>query len=150
MMPQMPSHSVAKTQLPQTKQQRMDAFLESHHTMRIATTSADGTPHVVPVWYMYKKGIFYVGTHTRTAKAKNIASTGSAAFCIDTGVHSPEIFGVAGGGRADILEEDVKALASEILEKYYDTMDDPAAQELLADTDCIIRITPDRMTSWSY
>ena len=132
-------------------QEQIDRFLESQHTMRLATIdSKDGAPHVVPVWYLYEDGVFYVGTHTRTAKAKNIASTGRAGFCIDVGVHSPDIFGVAGHGRAELVTADVAKMATRILSRYYDTIYDPAAQELLADTDCIISITPDKMTSWSY
>ena len=130
--------------------EQVDRFLETQQTMRLATVSGDGTPHVVPVWYMYENGAFYVGTHTRTAKAKNVDKTGRAAFCIDVGVHSPDIFGVSGHGRASLLRDNVAAIASRILSRYYDTMDDPAAQELLEDTDCIIRIIPDSMASWSY
>ena len=134
----------------QHTREQVERFLEAQQTMRLATIRGDGTPHVVPVWYMYENGTFYVGTHTRTAKAKNVDKTGRAAFCIDVGVHSPDIFGVSGHGRASLLRDDVAAIASRILSRYYDTMDDPAAQELLADTDCIIRIIPDSMASWSY
>lgn len=130
--------------------EQVERFLEAQQTMRLATVGGDGTPHVVPVWYLYEDGVFYVGTHTRTAKAKNVEKTGHAAFCIDVGVHSPDIFGVSGHGRASLLKDDVVAIASRILARYYDTVDDPAAQELLAGTDCIIRIEPDRMASWSY
>jgi len=130
--------------------EQVERFLKAQQTMRLATVREDGAPHVVPVWYMYENGAFYVGTHTRTAKAKNVDKTGRAAFCIDVGVHSPDIFGVSGHGRASLLRDGVAAIASRILSRYYDTMDDPAAQELLADTDCIIRITPDSMASWSY
>lgn len=134
----------------QHTREQVERFLKTQQTMRLATVGGDGTPHVVPVWYMYENGAFYVGTHTRTAKARNVDKTGCAAFCIDVGVHSPDIFGVSGHGKASLLRDDVAAIASRILSRYYDTMDDPAAQELLADTDCIIRITPDSMASWSY
>ena len=130
--------------------EQVERFLKEQQTMRLATVSMDGTPHVVPVWYLYEDGAFYVGTHTRTAKAKNVEGAGRAAFCIDVGVHSPDIFGVSGHGKASLLRDDVAAIASKILSRYYDTIDDPAAQELLEDTDCIIRIMPDRMASWSY
>ena len=132
-----------------TKEQ-VKRFLEAQQTMRLATVSGDGTPHVVPVWYLYENEVFHIGTHTRTAKAKNVEKTGRAAFCVDVGVHSPDIFGVSGHGGASLLKDDVAATASRILARYYDTVDDPAAQELLADTDCVIRIVPDRMASWSY
>lgn len=132
----------------------VDSFLKSQYTMRLATISsqAEAMPHVVPVWYMYEDGKFYIGTNTRTAKTKNITNTGYAAFCIDVGVHSPDIFGVAGHGAARLITapDAVSALASKILSRYYDSVEDPAAQELLADTDCVISITPEKMTSWSY
>lgn len=130
--------------------EQVERFLEAQQTMRLATVGGDGTPHVVPVWYLYENGAFYVGTHTKTAKAKNVEREGRAAFCIDVGVHSPDIFGVSGHGKASLLRDNVAAIASRILSRYYDSMDDPAAQELLADTDCIIHIMPDGMTTWSY
>lgn len=132
----------------------IDSFLKSQDTMRLATisTQTEAVPHVVPVWYMYEDGKFYIGTNTRTTKAKNIANTSCAAFCIDVGVHSPDIFGVAGHGAAALITapDAVSALASKILSRYYDSIKDSAAQELLADTDCVISITPQKMTSWSY
>lgn len=124
--------------------------------MHLATVSEHGAvPHVVPVWYMYKKdsNTFYVGTNTKTTKAKNISHTKRAAFSIDTGVNAPDIFGVAGQGAATLIKGTrATKLAAEILERYYkEGIDDnPAAQDLLADTDCVISIIPDRMTSWSY
>ena len=132
----------------------IDSFLKSQDTMRLATISSQTKtiPHVVPVWYMYENDKFYIGTNTRTTKAKNIANTSYAAFCIDVGVHSPDIFGVAGHGAARLITapDTVSALASKILSRYYDSIKDSAAQELRADTDCVISITPQKMTSWSY
>ena len=130
--------------------------------MHLATVSKCNIPHVVPVWYMYKNkkeeekdtGRFYVGTNTKTTKAKNILHTKKAAFSIDTGVNSPDIFGVAGQGAATLIKgKKATKLAVEILKRYYkndDIDNNPAAQELLADTDCVISITPNCMTSWSY
>ncbi len=134
----------------------VDRFLGSQHVMRLATASPRvGVPHVVPVWYMYEGGAFYIGTNARTTKARNVRETGRAGFCIDAGVHSPDIFGVAGQGRAELLTGGgVMDTASRILSRYYGgaaaVADSPAAQELLADTDCIILVRPDRMTSWRY
>ena len=151
---------MASTPPPPPTREEIDDFLRSHHTMRLATIRDGGggdagggaTPHVVPVWYMYENGAFYVGTHTKTAKARNIAGGAErVAFCVDTGVHSPDIFGVSGYGTAQLLTEDIAEPAVRILEKYYDDVGASAeAQQLLADTDCIIRITPTRMTGWRY
>ena len=117
--------------------------------MHLTTISPTCMPHVVPVWYMYKKDKFYIGTHTKTTKAKNIAKTNRVGFCIDKGVHSP-IFGVAGCGTAKLLTEmnTVITHAKEILDRYDIT--ESTIQEILANTDCIIIITPKSMSSWNY
>lgn len=127
---------------------RRREFLAGEKVLRLATVSADGTPHVVPVWYMYRDGAVYVGTNTRTAKARNVARTGRAAFCVDEGVHSP-LYGVMGRGRARLITDDVGGLARDILLRYFDTMRDGSAAELYRDTDCIIEIVPDGLIEWS-
>ena len=51
---------------------RQDKFLKSQKILRLATIDKKGMPHIVPVWYLYKDGIFYVGTNTKTKKARNV------------------------------------------------------------------------------
>lgn len=105
--------------------------------------------HVVPVWYMYEDGSLYIGTNSQTVKAKNVTRTGRASFCVDAGVRTP-IFGVVGQGKAELLRDDITEIATRILLRYYTSMKEPGAAELLSETDCIIRIIPDKTTSWSY
>jgi pyridoxamine 5'-phosphate oxidase family protein len=54
---------------------------------RIATVGADGTPHVVPVAYLYNaaRDAIDVGGHEleRTKKFRDVARTGRAAIVID-------------------------------------------------------------------
>ena len=127
---------------------RPHEFLAGQRVLRLATVSDDGSPHVVPVWYMYRDGAVYVGTNTRTAKAKNVARTGRAAFCVDEGIRSP-LYGVMARGRARLITKDIGGLARDILLRYFDTMEDESAAELYRDTDCIIEIMPESITEWS-
>lgn len=129
---------------------RQDEFLESQKILRLSTILPDGTPHIVPVWYIYMDKKLYVGTNTTTTKAKNIARDGRVGFCIDEGVRSP-IYGVAGSGTADLISDpaEIKEIAVKILHRYMGTIDE-SGQEILDNTDCIIRITPTKTTEWSY
>ncbi|MGI0089806.1 MAG: pyridoxamine 5'-phosphate oxidase family protein, partial [Nitrosopumilaceae archaeon] len=70
-------------------------FLRSQKILRLATVDEKGIPHIVPVWYLYENGNFYVGTNTVTKKAKNVSKNTRVSFCVDLGVHSP-IYGVMG------------------------------------------------------
>ena len=128
-----------------------DEFLCTQKLLRLGTVGPDGTPHVVPVWYMYGNGTFHIGTNTKTKKARNVMQDRRVSFCVDTGVNAPDICGVMGHGKARLIRDGrVQAIAGKILARYYDSLDNPAAQELLRDTDCIIEITPDGTTMWKY
>ena len=127
-------------------------FLKSQKMLRLATVDSFGNPHIVPVWYMYINDKFYVGTNTKTKKARNIKKNPKVSFCVDIGIKSPYIFGVMGIGRAKlILKTDrVESLAKKIMLRYFKNLKNQSAQQLLNQTDCIIEIIPKKITNWKY
>jgi len=127
-------------------------FLKSQKILRLATIGKNNTPHIVPVWYKYSSEKFYIGTNTRTQKIMNLKKNNHVAFCVDVGVKSPNIYGVNGQGTVNIIldETKVKKIAIKILLKYFASMRNKSAIELLDDTDCIIEITPEKFTVWNY
>jgi len=129
-----------------------EKFLRSQRVLRLATIDSSGDPHIVPVWYIYANDKFYVGTNTETQKAKNIKKNSKVSFCIDIGIKSPDIVGVMGTGRARLIlnTEKVKSIGKKILLRYFTSMKNKSAQELLDQTDCIIEITPKKVTDWRY
>ena len=127
-------------------------FLKKEKILHLATIDKTNTPHIVPVWYMYSAKKFYIGTNTKTQKAKNIKIHKKVSFCVDVGVNSPKIFGVMGKGTAKLLKEKktVNRIAKKILLRYFKTLDNRSAKELLDDTDCIIEILPKEFSTWKY
>lgn len=127
-------------------------FIRQQKILRIATIDRKGIPHIVPVWYKYINDKFYIGTNTKTAKAKNIKHNPKVSFCIDVGVNSPDIFGIMGTGKAKLILENksVKSIAKKILLRYFENLKNKSAQYLLEDTDCIIEITPKKIASWKF
>ena len=130
---------------------RRDEFLKTQKVLRLATIGNNKTPHIVPVWYMYNSKKIYIGTNTRTQKAKNVKKNNKVAFCVDVGINSP-IYGVMGHGNASIILENnkVKQIAKKILARYFKNMQNKSAVELLDNTDCIIEIIPEKLSVWSY
>jgi general stress protein 26 len=100
---------------------------------------------------MYSAKKIYIGTNTRTQKAKNVKKNNKVAFCVDVGINSP-IYGVMGQGNANIILENnkVKQIAKKILGRYFKNMQNKSAIELLDDTNCIIEIIPEKLSVWSY
>ncbi|MEK6980417.1 MAG: pyridoxamine 5'-phosphate oxidase family protein [Thermoproteota archaeon] len=130
---------------------RRDEFLKTQKVLHLTTIGSNKIPHVVPVWYMYSAKKIYIGTNTRTQKAKNIKKNNKVAFCVDVGVNSP-IYGVMGQGDANIILENIKVkqIAKKILARYFNNIQNKSAIELLEDTDCIIEIIPEKLSVWSY
>ena len=127
-------------------------FLKKEKILHLATIDEKNSPHIVPVWYLYSAKKIYVGTNTKTQKAKNIKIHKKVSFCVDVGVNAPNIFGVMGKGTAKLLKEKiiVNKIAKKILLRYFKSLDNKSAKELLEDTDCIIEITPKEFSKWEY
>ena len=127
-------------------------FLKSQKILRLATIDGKNNLHIVPVWYEFKGNKFYVGTNTKTQKAKNIMKNPKVSFCVDVGIKSPDILGVMGIGKARLILEKklVSSIAKRILKRYFKSLKEKSAQELLNDTDCIIEILPRKITAWKF
>ncbi len=130
---------------------RKEKFLKEQKILHLATIDSKGNPHLVPVWYRYAAKKFYIGTNTRTAKARNVQKNSKVSFCVDVGVWPP-IDGVMGTGKAKLITKasQVKEIAGKILLRYFKNLEEKSARELLNNTDCIIEITPRKVTSWHY
>lgn len=131
---------------------KKDEFLKSQKVLRLATIGKNKTPHIIPVWYLYSGKKFYIGTNTKTQKAKNAKANKRVAFCVDVGTNAPNIYGVMGQGDANLILEKtkVKTIAKKILLRYFKTLENKSAKELLDDTDCIIQIIPEKISVWNY
>ena len=112
-------------------------FLKKQKILHLATIDKIGMPHIVPVWYMYNAKKIYIGTNTKTEKAKNIKTHRKVSFCVDVGVNAPNIFGVMGQGNAKLIKEKklVSRLAKKILLRYFKTLNSKSAKEIIDDTD---------------
>ena len=130
---------------------KKNEFLKSQKILRLATVDKKGIPHIVPVWYLYKNGKFYVGTNTVTKKVRNISRNTKVSFCVDSGIRSP-IFGIMGIGTAKVIlnKSHVSLLSKKILLRYFKRLNNESAQEILSQTDCIIQIIPKKITVWEY
>ena len=136
----------------ENKMSELIKFLKKEKILHLATIDEKNSPHIVPVWYLYSSKKIYIGTNTRTQKARNIKNHKKVSFCVDVGVNAPKIFGVMGKGTAKLLKDKstVRRIARRILLRYFKTLEDKSPRELLEDTDCIIEISPKEITNWKY
>ena len=131
---------------------KRDEFLKTQKILRLSTIGKNNFPHITPVWYMFSGKKIYIGTDTKSQKIKNIQKNNHVSFCVDVGVNSPDIYGVMGQGIANLILEmpKTKTIAKKILLKYFKTLENKSAKQLLEDTDCIIEIIPQKYLKWNY
>jgi len=61
-----------------------ERYLRRHEIGRLATISSDGTPHVVPVSYLFTDSVFLIAVDYNTRKHRNLRQIRRIALVIDT------------------------------------------------------------------
>ncbi len=59
-------------------------LLEARHIASLATANADGSIHMVAVWYWYDGTHIFVATSSRSRKARNLQTSPKASLMIDS------------------------------------------------------------------
>ncbi len=130
------------------------AFVQAQRVAHLATASAEGSPHVIPVCYAFDGQRFYTPldekpkrvTGNQLRRVRNIEARHEASLVIDQYDDDWTHLGyVLIHGHADLLapEEPAHAQALHLLRERY-------AQYLTMSLELypVIVITPDRVTSW--
>ena len=108
-------------------------YLGEQRLGRLATVSASGRPHVVPVAFRYDPeiGAIDIGGHNlgRSKKFRDVAQTGRVAFVVDDVLPPWRARGVEVRGRAEVVSEG----GAEVGPGFADEL---------------IRIFPERIVGW--
>ena len=80
------------------------AFLAQPITCRLGCLDEDGHPYVVPVWFTYADGGFYIIPRARASWARYLARDGRVSLCIDGAPEQPSAR-VLVKGMAELVEE---------------------------------------------
>jgi PPOX class probable F420-dependent enzyme len=128
---------------PMTKAE-IDAFLSQPLVARIATVRKNGTPQVVPMWFLWEHGVMYMSTRTWAAKVKHIRQNRHVAVAIDVMEAPLKNKAVLLDGTAEIVTSGVKEMTTAIYQKYMgaDAAKSPRAQENITTPRVLIKITP--------
>jgi nitroimidazol reductase NimA-like FMN-containing flavoprotein (pyridoxamine 5'-phosphate oxidase superfamily) len=86
--------------------EELDRFLAVQRTARLATSGPDGTPHVVPLWFVWVDGALFVNTTRGNRSVRNLEANHRAAATIDDGESYDELRGVVLTGPAGEASDD--------------------------------------------
>lgn len=137
-----------------TKEQVLAFLGEATRVGRLATVSASGDPHVVPIWFKLAGDQIQIHTAGESRKATNIAATGKYALTVD--VDTMPYKGATVTGRAEVVGNDVIdsiALVKELAIAYVGPEGGPGYGEFIASmpgTHVTLVLDVDDVEFWDY
>ncbi|MFP4312541.1 MAG: pyridoxamine 5'-phosphate oxidase family protein [Nitriliruptoraceae bacterium] len=135
------------SKLAMTAEER-DRYLAEERVLRLATLDEDGWPAVVPVWFVWHEGAFWVWNLTRAKRTARLEAGTRAAFVVDSGREYVELRGISGRlTYAFVADDDVPLqVRRDFSLKYFGT-DHPLEP---ADHHRWLRLEPVSAASWDF
>ncbi len=98
----------------------LSEFLESGHTLQVASIDADGYPHLAPMWYVVWDGKITFRSFTKSQKIVNLRRNPKLSVLLESGDSYDELKGVMIRGTATLIDErsTVLAIYGAIAAKY--------------------------------
>src|SRR5262245_59618494 len=132
----------------------VDAFLADERVCRVATTGADGRPHVVPLWFVWDGSALWLNSVVRGQRWTDLRRDPRVARVGDGGVEFDELRGVELSGSVEFVSEvprtaehrpELADAERRYAEKYAGT------PVFVADgRHAWLRLAPTRVVSWDF
>jgi PPOX class probable F420-dependent enzyme len=132
----------------------LDAFLTAQRTCRVATVSADGTPHVSTLWFAWDGTSMWLYSVVRSRRWADLRRDPRVAIVVDTGEEYDELRGAELSGRAEFVGEAPRTgeLHAELdVPETLFARKNLGLQEMPHDgRHGWLRLTPDKVVSWDF
>jgi len=135
------------------------SFVTRSRTATLATLSAEGTPHLIAMWYAFLDGNIYFETKAKSQKAVNLRRNPQAVVMIEAGQTYDQLRGVSFEGTSALLEDTGDRGDSEywraavaVWERYNGPYDEAALPmvEFMMNKRVVVRVEPTRTRSWDH
>jgi PPOX class probable F420-dependent enzyme len=130
------------------------AFLEAGRDLQVASINADGTPHLVTMWYRMLDGEIAFWTYAKSQKVVNLRRDPRLTVLVATGDRYEQLKGVSIVGRAEIVEDpdELVRYGEAVYERYWGPLDDTVREGVRAmgAKRVVIRVKPERIVSWDH
>ena len=125
-------------------------FVARERVCRIATSSAEGQPHLVPVCHVVRGGKIYVGSGDDGAKVRNLRANARITVTVDLySDHWASLKGVMVQGRAKLIERGPAFQRARKL--LYAKYPQYAKEAAISPSDSVvIEVTPTHVYAWGF
>jgi PPOX class probable F420-dependent enzyme len=133
----------------------VEAFVDEQRTLQVASINADGTPHLVAMWYARHGGGIAFWTYAKSQKVVNLRRDPRLTVMLETGSRYEELKGVTIYGRARIVEDldEVFAFGDAVYERYWGPIDSDVVREgvrAMGRKRVVVVVEPDKTVSWDH
>jgi PPOX class probable F420-dependent enzyme len=129
-------------------------FLEESRTIVLSTIDRRGYPHSVAMWYVMDGDACLMTTYGKSQKAVNIRRNPKVCLLAESGETYDTLKGVLVRGRAEIIEgiDACVGVLTHVHGKMMGSMPSgiEEALKLQARKRVVIRVTPERVSSWDH
>jgi nitroimidazol reductase NimA-like FMN-containing flavoprotein (pyridoxamine 5'-phosphate oxidase superfamily) len=128
--------------------EELSELLLTERTMRAGTVSPDGSPHVVPLWFVWHSGAVWINNLRKARRSRDLEEGSQVALCIDTGHDYFELRGAVLYGRPEPVDPDdpeLPAIRAAFGEKYFGGIDIPDVK-----SHQWLKMDPERIVSWDF
>ena len=129
-------------------------FLRGKHTMSLASINADGTIHMVAMWYGFLEGEIAFETKAKSQKVQNFRRNPTITCMVESGDTYNELKGVQIIGRAEIFDERERMLemVKSVFERHVGPYTDDMlpAVEMMLNKRVGIKVHHTRVASWDH
>ena len=88
--------------------EELDEYLTVQRTTRVATADAEGTPHAVPLWFVWFDGSLFLNSTLGNVTTDNMLEQGKAAAVMDDGETYDALRGAVLTCRAQRADDDAR------------------------------------------
>ncbi len=133
---------------------QISAFLEAGRDLQVASINADGTPHLVTMWYAMQDGEIAFWTYGKSQKIINLRRDPRLTVLVATGEVYEQLKGVSIQGQAEIVDDpdDVLRYGEAVYERYWGPLNDTVREGVRAmgAKRVVIVVKPDKILSWDH
>jgi PPOX class probable F420-dependent enzyme len=134
--------------------EEVDEFLAERRKLHVATIGRDGSPHLVPMYFLLVEGAVTFWTYARSQKVRNLERDPRVTVMAEDGEAYFDLRGVQIAGRARMTSDPglVTAFGELLYQRYFGTLDENGRAHVASSAAKRMRVTvePLRVVSWDH
>jgi PPOX class probable F420-dependent enzyme len=132
----------------------LDAMLRRTRTLYVATLNGDGSPHLVPMYFVVLTGVVTFWSYRKSQKIVNLRRNPRISCLVEEGSHSAEVRAaqISGTGIIDVDPTFVTSVGRALHEKYVGPLseNDVLGIERNGAKRVAVRVSQEQIASWDH